>query len=288
MARKLPFTYFGSQYRSFPFIRDRLPKRDYYIEPFGGSAVVLTNLEETKFEVYNDANEMLVDFFYALRNDTDELLAKLRLTPFHRREFEEAVALKDAGLNEFGIVERARIFFVLAQQGRYSRSIENKTPGEWKRAISQIRGGNASKPNEYRNKIEQLAEIAERFGNVQIECRDALKVIEEYDHEDAVFYVDPPYVPEVRENSKGAYGKFDWNVSQHEELANVLQSCDGYVALSGYTSDIYRELYPDWQLHLDEAKTNQNGSTGDASDNSETQEALWTNYDANELGRGME
>lgn len=286
MSRLYPFTYFGSQHRSFPFIRDRLPKTDYYIEPFGGSGVVLLNLEPTKFEVYNDLNDVIVNFFKVLRNDPDKLISQLNLTPYHRKEFENCVSSKGKRWEGMTDIEKARTFFILAQQSRYS-GIDKKTKGEWQRSITQIRGGNASMPNKYRNRIEKLSEIGARLENVQFESRDAVNVIEEYDHDEAVFYIDPPYVPEVRSNSEGTYGEFEWDEGQHIELSEVLQSCEGYVALSGYQGELYQDLYKDWNVYLDEEKVNQNGKSGRKSENSLTQETLWTNYDAKEIGRGF-
>ena len=37
-------------------------------------------------------------------------------------------------------------------------------------------------------------ELAERISGVQIECRDALKIIRSRDGIDTLFYIDPPYV----------------------------------------------------------------------------------------------
>lgn len=159
-------------------------------------------------------------------------------------------------------------------------SPESRTKGEWSRSISQIRGGNCSKANKYRNKVDQIDEIAERFKYVQIENRDGLEMCKEYDGEGKVFYLDPLYHPEVRENSAEAYGKNEFGYEKHRGLAEVVNQIDAYVAISGYKCEAYQELFGTWNVYTDAEKANQNGPSGEESDTSTTQEALFTNYKA--------
>jgi DNA adenine methylase len=118
--------------------------------------------------------------------------------------------------------------------------------------------------------VEGLPEIVQRLQRVQIENAPAQEVILRYDSPDTLFYCDPPYPHEARGDSR-AYG-YEMTDPEHEQLAQVLHSVRGAVALSGYRCSIMERLYKDW--HRVDADTRLcNSSKG------ERTESLWTNYD---------
>lgn len=277
-----PFTYYGSKYRSLNFILDRLPPAEHYVEPFGGSAVVLLNREPSSHEVLNDLNGEIMNFFQVLRDEREELVRRLEATPYSRKEFERAVERRgEPGLEA---MERARLFYIRTQQGRYSRMGEGRTKGEWSRSTTTTRGGNPQNVNKWLNKVDGLDSVAKRLRRVQLESRDANTVISDYDTEGALFYVDPPYVPETR-GDESSYGDLDFGIPEHKKLLSFVKNIDGEVALSGYDNDLYVEELKGWYVSRAESKTNQNGSSGKASDNSTTQEVLWTSYDPESIDK---
>jgi DNA adenine methylase len=105
---------------------------------------------------------------------------------------------------------------------------------------------------------------------VQIENTDALKLIEDHDHPECTFYCDPPYPPESR-NDTDSY-KHEFDAEQHRELFEVVDACEGNVAVSGYNSSLNEELYSDWQMHSEGEKTLAGSGTGSR------EEVMWTNY----------
>jgi DNA adenine methylase len=120
--------------------------------------------------------------------------------------------------------------------------------------------------------IEDLVFIAERLLRVQIENRPAIDVIQLYDSKETLFYCDPPYVHETRGDTK-SYG-YEMTDDEHRQLANVLNSVKGLVAISNYQCDLMDEFYPTlkWKKHQGPLKTIH--STKD-----KRQEVLWVNYD---------
>jgi DNA adenine methylase len=82
---------------------------------------------------------------------------------------------------------------------------------------------------------------------VQLECDDALKVIERFDTPETLFYVDPPYVEDQRcKRWKNEAYRFDYTEEDHRDLARVLRSVEGMIVLSGFESALYDELYAGW------------------------------------------
>jgi DNA adenine methylase len=98
------------------------------------------------------------------------------------------------------------------------------------------------------NYPEHLRAVIQRLRGVVLENRDATVVMRTHDGEDAVHYVDPPYVHETRSvrNSSPAY-RHEMTDAQHEELASVLHTLRGRVVLSGYRCPLYDSLFSDWR-----------------------------------------
>jgi DNA adenine methylase len=124
--------------------------------------------------------------------------------------------------------------------------------------------------------VEALPVIAERLLRVQIENRPAKQVIELYDSNETLFYCDPPYIHDTRGDSK-AYGN-EMTDHDHTELADVLNSVKGMVAISNYDCKLMQKLYPKgkWTKIAGPEKTIH--STKDT-----RIEVLWTNFDPREF-----
>lgn len=270
MGKMLPFRWYGGKYSHLDFILSHLPQTDQYIEPFGGSAAVLLNRDPSPVETYNDIDGDVVNFFKVLRENRDELLEKIALTPFSREELANAVEKKNS--NDLSDIEQARLFFVRAGQTR-SGLAQEATPGRWAYCKSTSRRNMSGAVSRYHGRLEQLYDVADRLRRVQIENKDAIEVIERHDDEDALFYCDPPYPHEVRGDTN-SYGH-EMTDEDHRELAEVLRNCEGKVAVSGYQCDLYEELfekYDGWTRVDDEEKTMH--TTKDT-----RVESLWLNYE---------
>mgnify|MGYP000205820787 CR=1 FL=1 len=86
----------GGKWLLAPWIIEHFPPHRVYVEPFGGAASVLLRKPRSYGEVYNDLDEDVVNLFRVLRSDrAGELVEALRLTPFARREFNDAYAPTD-------------------------------------------------------------------------------------------------------------------------------------------------------------------------------------------------
>ena len=94
---------------------------------------------------------------------------------------------------------------------------------------------------------ENLYAVAERLWNVQIENRDALKLIAEMDSPTTLFYLDPPYPASTR-SDKNRY-TCEMSDDDHRQLGELLLNLKGNIVLSGYQCPLYKELFEDngWQ-----------------------------------------
>ena len=79
-----------------------------------------------------------------------------------------------------------------------------------------------------------------RLLRVQIENRPAIEVIRLYDNERTLFYCAPP-----TRRAPGAMSKayrYEMSDEEHRELAALLNSSQGRVAVSGYRCDLMDKL----------------------------------------------
>lgn len=98
--------------------------------------------------------------------------------------------------------------------------------------------------------------IAERFRGVQVECDDALRVIDRYDSPEALHYVDPPYPKGTRSHRWGRSGYVhEYTALDHELLLAAVRSARGMVVISGYRCDRYDRALVDWRREDKAART---------------------------------
>lgn len=267
MGKKLiAFGWYGGKYSHLDWLLPLLPSTVHYCEPFGGSAAVLINREPSPVETYNDIDGDVANFFRVLREQKDELIEAIGLTPFSREEFERAISERDSELSD---LERARMFFVRARQVRTGLA-QTASNGRWAHCTLTSRAKMAGAVSRWLGSVEDLPEIAQRLLRVQIEHDDAIKIIKKYDTNQTLFYCDPPYPHSSRGDTK-AY-RYEMTDNDHIYLSSVLHSVKGLVALSGYHCDLLDDLYKDWYCYNALTKTIH-------STKQKRTEVLWTNYD---------
>jgi DNA adenine methylase len=124
----LAFRWYGGKYSHLDWLLPLLPRTHIFCEAFAGSASVLLNREPSPVEILNDIDGDITNFFQILRDRPAELIEKLYLTPFSREEFKKAIDAR--GRKDLDPVERARLFFVRAEQVRIGLE-QTATLGRW-------------------------------------------------------------------------------------------------------------------------------------------------------------
>lgn len=262
---KIAFGWYGGKYSHLSWLLPLLPEAGHYCEPFGGSAAVLINRQPAPVETYNDLDGDVVNFFRVLRDERQELINAIALTPFSREEFVRAIEEPNGNISD---IERARRFYIRARQTRTGLA-QTATPGRWATCRNTSRRGMGGAVSRWLSSPYELAEIAARLIRVQIDNRHAIDVIRAYDSDETLFYCDPPYPHESRGDAN-AYG-FEMSDKEHRELASVIHNVKGKVAVSGYSCPLMEELYGTWTRHDAPVRVCHSVKTA-------RQEALWTNY----------
>ncbi|WP_436931476.1 DNA adenine methylase [Halosimplex halobium] len=204
------FPYPGSKDHLAEWIIDTMPTHDTYVEVFGGAAGVLFSKPRSKYEIYNDINEDLTQFFKILRDRPDELAEWLQNVPYSRSQYQEWIAEFYQGIRPDDPVERAGRYFSL----RYMQYLGvSDSPNSFKARAKR------SPARTFDNAKKRLQALADRFQQVTIEKQDYRKIFSNYDDTsiDVLFYADPPYIGAEQRYME----EFD-----HEDFVDCLEGVD--------------------------------------------------------------
>lgn len=268
-GNRAPFAWYGGKYYYAEGIIKHFPEHRVYIEPFGGAANILLNKIESEVEIFNDLDGRICTFFKVLRDreQFDEMIRILNLTPYSRRDFVEVITGDEPKTD----VEKACHFFIRCRQSMGGLGMSKLSPASWMVSL-RTRRNMAEPVSKYLSAIEGLEDIASRFRSVVIENRDAVTLIEKYDRDDALFYCDPPYVPESRHGNQATTYGCEMTAEDHRTLLDTLKKCAAKVIVSGYHSEMYDNALTGWNQETFKAKS-QISNSGQS-----RTEVIWKNF----------
>lgn len=196
-----------------------------YIEVFGGAGWVLfgSDTGHAKFEVFNDIDGDLINLYRCVKYHAPAVQEELKYIIHSREIFKNFISqMKSEGLTD---IQRAARYYIMIRgsfgANRYSFATQN----------TNISG-----------KIDYLSKIQHRLERVIIENIDFEHLINTYDRENALFYLDPPYVG-AEKYYKAAFGE-----KEHIRLTETLKNIKGKFILS-YNHDLFiLELYKDFNI----------------------------------------
>lgn len=234
--------YHGGKWRLADWIISYFPLHRIYVEPFGGAASVLLKKQPCQSEIYNDLDGEIVNLFRVMQcpEQRARLLETLRFTPYSRAEFNLAWEQTD------DLVEQARRVIIRAQMGFGSAGATKGSTGF--RSNARTKGRYTTEVTDWLKYQDGLPPIIERMRHVQLENRPALDVIHTNDTDDALFYVDPPYLHGTRTMDGGmCYYRHEMTNSDHINLLDCLNQVSGMVVLNGYQSELYDNALHGWK-----------------------------------------
>lgn len=194
------------------------------MEVFGGAGWVLFGKEPSKAEVYNDIDGELTNFFRVIKSCHKAFVQAFDWILVSRKLFYDFVNTKEEDLDE---IQRAVRFYYI---------IKTSYGGKWHHpsfGYSKTESVNLNMEGLY----ETLTAIHKRLHRVYIEEGSFNEVINRYDSEKTVFFLDPPYFQAARyrytmhpddytalEHSlAGIKGKFLLTINDHEVMRTLFQ-----------------------------------------------------------------
>jgi DNA adenine methylase len=231
-----PFPWFGGKQAMADRILSFFPPHRVYCEVFGGGASVLLSKAPATLDVYNDTEDGLVNFFRILRDQPEQLVPLLELTPYARTEFLHCV---DTWRTIDDPVERARRFYVVVSQCFGGHAVKDDRSGKRGWGGERLGRMHLSRAASTANRVDHIWRFVERMRSVQVDNLDWRACLQRYDHADTVFYLDPPYVPSTRRS--GSYSH-ELTEDDHRELVERVLELAGVAIVSGYDHQLYEPL----------------------------------------------
>ncbi len=223
-----PLAYIGGKNRIAKTIIAMFPPHKTYVEGFAGGAQVFFRKQSSAVEVLNDLDGEIVNFFRVCQRHHDEFLRYLRFVLVSRKWFETFAIENPDGLTD---VERAARFFYL-QKTAFAGLIRKRC----------YRYSIGSPPNLNLTRLPSIIENAhKRLERVQIECLPYEEVLARFDHEETLFYLDPPYW------GRALY-RFNFTDDDFAKLADRLRAVRGKFVLSLNDLPEVRHCFRDFTL----------------------------------------
>jgi DNA adenine methylase len=210
-----PFAWPGGKRALTRTLLSLIPKHEMYVEVFAGSAKLLFAKEPARFEVMNDLNSDVTNFFRVAKHRAAELAERLELEIVHAGRFQE---LRHSLLPTDGDeIERALrfaylVWYSFGAKGEHFASA-SAAHTRMRRSLDTVR--------------DLLHATAQRLYPVLIEQRDFAEILTRYDSAETFFYLDPPY---VKFQSNGRYGPLP--EEKRAQLFSMLAALKGRFLMS--------------------------------------------------------
>lgn len=269
--RGSPIPYHGGKSYLAPWIINHMAPHTRYVEPyFGGGSVLFHKPYEGISETVNDLDGRLMNFWRVLQDPDSfsQFTRRVQAVPLSKVEWLEA----KEGMEQGSAVDRAVAFFIRIRQARGA----NLDGGEehYTTPTSRTRRGMNEQVSRWLSAVESLPEVHSRLKRVEVYCENALEVIKRLDGSNTLFYLDPPYLRQVRV-VKDSYAH-EATTAHHLALLKLLTTIKGKFLLSGYSSPLYSQYARryGWQVREEEVAKHSSAK----SSKPKAVECLWFNY----------
>lgn len=237
VSRRLAaFPYRGGKFHLAPKLVKLLPSHRVYVEVFGGAASVLLAKPLSQIEVYNDNNGLLVNLFETVRNRPSEFLDRAWGIPYSRELYEKWRKDLASGLIITNLQNLLKDQVEVAVKTFYC--LVSSFVGDPTKGWAFQRHGRDGGPNRWLNIQERVVMLHDRFRHVALDHLDFRDCIKNWDSEETLFFLDPPY---LSTKSHGFYRNF--TLKDHQDLAALLRTVKAKWLMTLDEGPRLRELY---------------------------------------------
>jgi DNA adenine methylase len=213
-----PITYYGGKKLLVSRLLQLIPKHTTYVEPFFGGGALFFAKPKSEVEIINDLNRQVINFYEVSKTKFSELQALIQKS-LHSRALMRDAYIMYQNPHLFTDVERAWAFYMLTNQGYVG-----KIGSSWGYGVIDNK-----REHSLQTKRDNFTEdIAKRLEHTQIECFDAVRLIELRDRPATFFYCDPPYAGANQGHYEG------YTQAHFEDLLTALAKVKGLFLLSSY------------------------------------------------------
>jgi len=233
-----PFGWPGGKRNLKKTLLAAIPPHKAYVEVFAGSAKLLFAKEPGGWEIINDINDDLVNFFRVAKHRPSELAERLEHDLIAAGRFTELKQEKPRSEIERALRFIYLVWYSFGSKGEHfaSTTIQqlNRAKAPVRKSLVRVR--------------TLLSEVAERLRHVLVENRDFADCIGRYDSRDTFFYCDPPYT------DFAPNGRYEPLGERNRELFQVLAGIKGKFLLSFDDSTEIRALSREFAFRVTRVK----------------------------------
>lgn len=227
----------GSKRILAPFIISKMPTHKMYVEVFAGAANIYWQKPlAPQFNVINDINSDLINMYLVMKDKikSEKMVTELCQMPYGRDIFEHYKTLRGENSRLYRSLpdwERAAIYIYL---NRYSYNGEFKGFSATESAFTDKNRAEKIIRGMHKKLISSPGTLIE---NVSFE-----NIIKQWDKENTLMYIDPPYW--VTTGSGSGYYEHVLDKKQHEELRYLLLNLQNAKFLLSYDDlPVIRKMY---------------------------------------------
>lgn len=224
--QQTPITYYGGKKNMLKYILPMIPEHTVYCEPFFGGGAVFFAKKPAQCEVINDINDYVVNFYRVYRTKTKALMKEVSPYLFSRAQYNKAQKIFQ-NPKGYSDVKKAAAFWFLS-----NTSFNGDFYGNIKFSKNHERS------YRYVTSSKEILfdpKTVLRIEKTQIDCRDALYVINSMDSKKTFHYCDPPY----HNADMGHYGGY--TEKDFCNLLDKLSTIEGKFLLSCYPNPVLTE-----------------------------------------------
>lgn len=235
MTMRSPIKWVGGKSKSLKYLKPLIPNHEGYVEVFGGAGWLLFSKFPSKWEVINDLDENLSNFWTVIKEKENEFIDSFKYEVISRsifNNYKETYKSKTY-INE---IHKAHVLYYLLMAGTGASLPDGGGCGFGKsRDVSRLR------LDKLKANIEQAHN---RLLKVTIECQDFRDIVSYYDSKNTFFYLDPPY----RHTSRSSYPVGKFTDKDYYDLSNLCKNIKGKFLLSINNDKFIEKLFSDFNI----------------------------------------
>ena len=228
------------------------PDKYTFVEVFGGSGYISQIIDRNKFPnvIYNDINDKLTTLYKMVKEKPKELAFLLSLLPYSRSFNKIVRELLEKNRN-LGELEAAALFFYL---------VNTSFMGGPKKGFGYAINPKRNTVKTFKKKVRSILDLSKNWKDITIENLDFRKVIQLYDSEKTVFYLDPPY-PDRSDNYYG----ISFSIKDIRDMANMLTKIKGKFLLKvdDKAFNLIKDILGNYKVERLEKKRNMEKKRGE-------------------------
>lgn len=244
----------GGKGRIADWVLSRFPVHECYVEAFTGGGAIYFQKPPAETEVINDINGELVNMYRVIKHHPEEFIRQFKWALSSRQIYEWQQMTIPETLTD---IQRAARFYYLQKL-----AFGGKTDGQ------NFGTATTSKPRLNLFRLEEdLSQAHLRLQSTYIEHLSWEKVIEKYDREYTLFYLDPPYY------ETAGYG-VEFGPENYQVMADLARSITGKMVISLNDIPEVRQIFDG--LHMDSKPIKYTVGGGGGSDAQEL--LIWNDH----------